>query len=123
MKIGEIMDFEQIKNEVEKQISEKRFIHSCGVAKRAQELAKIYGEDEDKAKIIGIAHDIAKEMPKEEALKYANENGIIFDEIEQKEPSLWHSKIGADIAVKRLRSSTHYCTATWKTDLWYITYR
>ena len=41
-------------------------------------------------------------MPKEEAIKYAKENRIIFDEIEEKEPSLWHSKIGADIAIKKL---------------------
>lgn len=40
-------------------------------------------------------------MPKEEALKYANENGIKFDEIEKNEPALWHSKIGADIAEKK----------------------
>lgn len=95
------MDFEQIKKEVEKAMSEKRFLHSLGVAKRAEELAKIYGEDAKKAKIIGIAHDIAKEMPKEEAIKYAKENEIVFDEIEKAEPSLWHSKLGADIAVKK----------------------
>lgn len=95
------MDFEQIKNEVEKVLSPKRFNHSMGVAKRAVELAKIYGEDEEKARIIGIAHDIAKEMQKEEAILYVKENGIIFDEIEEREPSLWHSKIGADVAIKK----------------------
>lgn len=95
------MDFEQIKKEVEKVLSPKRFNHSMGVAKRAEELAKIYGEDEQKAKIIGIAHDIAKEMPKEEAIKYVKENGIIFDEIEKQELGLWHSKIGASLATKK----------------------
>jgi predicted HD superfamily hydrolase involved in NAD metabolism len=96
------MDYEQIKEIVKNTLSEKRYIHSCGVAKRAVELASIYGEDEEKAKIIGIAHDIAKEIPKDEAFLYAKENNIIFDEIEQKEPGLWHSKLGADIAVKKL---------------------
>lgn len=95
------MNFEEIKKEVEKRLSEKRFLHSCGVAKRAQELARIYGEDEEKAKMIGIAHDIAKEMPKEEALSYIKENGITFDEIEKQQPELWHSKIGADICQKK----------------------
>lgn len=95
------MDFESIKKEVEKTLSNKRYIHSCGVAKRAAELAKIYKEDEEKARLIGIAHDIAKEMSKEDALKYAEQNDIVFDEIEQKEPALWHSKIGADIACKK----------------------
>jgi predicted HD superfamily hydrolase involved in NAD metabolism len=95
------MNYEEIKEIVKQTLSEKRYIHSCGVAKRAVELAKIYGEDEKKAQIIGIAHDIAKEIPKEEAILYANENNIVFDEIEQKECGLWHSKLGADIAVKK----------------------
>lgn len=95
------MNYEQIKEEVKNILSEKRFKHSVGVAKRAEELARIYGEDEEKARLIGIVHDIAKEMPKADALEYAKENEIIFDEIEKYEPSLWHSKIGADIAEKR----------------------
>lgn len=95
------MNFEEIKEEVKKALSEKRFLHSLGVAKRAEELAGIYGEDIDKARIIGIAHDIAKEMKKEAAICYVKENGIIFDEIEKQEPALWHSKIGADIAKKK----------------------
>lgn len=97
------MNYEQIEEYIKSILSEKRYIHSRGVAKRAQELARIYGEDEEKAKLIGIAHDIAKEIPKEEALKYAKENGIEFDEIEKNEPGLWHSKIGADIVEKKFK--------------------
>lgn len=96
------MKYEEVEKIVKETLSEKRYNHSVGVAKRAVELAKIYGEDIEKARIIGIAHDIAKQMPNEEAIKYVKENGIIFDEIEEKEPSLWHSKIGADIAIKKL---------------------
>lgn len=96
------MKYEEIEKIVKQTLSEKRYNHSLGVAKRAVELAKIHGEDQEKARIIGIAHDIAKEIPKEEAIMYVKENGIIFDEIEQKEPSLWHSKIGADMAIKKL---------------------
>lgn len=95
------MNFEEIKEEVKKVMSEERFKHSCGVAKRAGELAQIYGIDKEKAQLVGIAHDIAKEMPKHEAIEYAKKNNIIFDEIEQKEPGLWHSKIGADICEKK----------------------
>lgn len=95
------MNYEEIEEIVRNSMSEKRFLHSQGVAKRAIELASIYGEDIEKARKIGIAHDIAKEMPKEEAILYAKENGIVFDEIESKEPGLWHSKLGADMAVKK----------------------
>ncbi len=95
------MNYEEIEEYVKNKLTEKRFIHSQGVAKRAVELARIYEEDEEKAKIIGIAHDIAKEMTKEEGIRYATENRIEFDEIEKNEPGLWHSKIGADIVEKR----------------------
>lgn len=95
------MNYEEIEEIVKNTLSEKRFNHSKGVAKRAAELASIYGEDIEIAKKIGIAHDIAKEMPKEEALIYAKENKIVFDEIEKNEKSLWHSKLGAAIAVEK----------------------
>lgn len=95
------MDFEKIKEQAKKVLSEKRFLHSCGVAKRAAELASIYGQDIETARKIGIAHDIAKEMSKEEAIKYITKNNIIFDEIEKKQQELWHSKIGADISIKK----------------------
>ncbi len=95
------MNYKEIEEIVKNTISEKRFRHSQGVAKRAVELASIYGEDIETARKIGIVHDIAKEMPRQEALTYAKENGIVFDEIEAKEPGLWHSKLGADIAVKK----------------------
>ncbi len=95
------MNYEEIEKYIEGILTKKRFNHSKGVAKRAVELARIYGKDEEKAKLIGIAHDIAKEMPKEEAVEYAKENGIEFDEIEKNEPGLWHSKIGADIVEKK----------------------
>lgn len=95
------MQFEEIKKEVKKAMSNKRYNHSCGVAKRAVELARLYGINEEKAQLVGIAHDIAKEMPKKEVIEYASANNIVFDEIEKQEPGLWHSKIGADICEKR----------------------
>ena len=100
MKGKYIMKLEDIINDVRTRMSEKRFIHSLGVMKRIEELAKIYGVDIEKAKKVGIAHDVAKEMSIEESFKYASENGISFDEIEKEIPYLLHSKIGADIAKK-----------------------
>ena len=99
------MKLEDIINDVRTRMSEKRFIHSLGVMKRIEELAKIYGVDIEKAKKVGIAHDVAKEMSIEESFKYASENGISFDEIEKEIPYLLHSKIGADIAKKALQAN------------------
>ena len=90
--------FEEIDNRIKESLSEKRYIHSVGVAKRAKFLAKIYGEDEEKAELAGIIHDMAKEMPKEEMLNYAKKNNIEVDEIERIQVGLLHGKIAANIA-------------------------
>lgn len=91
----------QIDEDLKKEISEKRHKHSMGVMKKAEELAKIYGEDVNKAKLIGLAHDIGKELSKEEKLQYAIENKLGVDEIEKVNIGLLHAKIGADICKKR----------------------
>lgn len=95
------MEYEEIENDVKSVLSEYRFTHSLGVAKKAIELAKIYGVQEETAKKVGIAHDIAKEMTDEEMLEYVKNNNIEIDEIETVKPSLLHGKIGADIAAKK----------------------
>lgn len=95
------MEYKEIENDVKSVLSEYRFTHSLGVAKKAVELAKIYGVQEETAKKVGIAHDIAKEMTDEEMLEYVKTNNIEIDEIETVKPSLLHGKIGADIAAKK----------------------
>lgn len=95
------MEYKEIENDVKSVLSEYRFTHSLGVAKKAIELAKIYGVQEEIAKKVGIAHDIAKEMTDEEMLEYVKNNNIEIDEIETVKPSLLHGKIGADIAAKK----------------------
>lgn len=98
---GENSLLNQVHNDIKNALSEKRYRHSVGVMKRAEELAIKYGVDVTKAKLVGIAHDIAKEMPKEEKVRYCHENGIKIDEIEAVNVELLHAKIGADICKKK----------------------
>lgn len=91
----------EINEAVKKELSEKRYKHSVGVMEKAEELAKIYGADVNKAKLVGLAHDIGKELSREEKLQYAKENNIEIDEIEKINVGLLHGKIGADICKKR----------------------
>lgn len=93
--------FEKIRNDIQKILTEKRYNHSIGVAKKAEELAKKYNQNVQNAKLVGIAHDIAKQMEKEVAYEYANKHNIQFDEIEKNEPALVHSKIGASICKEK----------------------
>lgn len=92
---------ETIKEDLKQSLSEKRYIHSIGVMEMSEELAKIYNVDVETAKIAGLLHDIAKEMPKEEILKYVDENNIIITEVESINTGILHGKIGADIAKKK----------------------
>lgn len=85
----------EIDEDAKKMLSEKRYIHCKNVMKRAVELAKMYGVDEDKAMLTGLAHDIAKEIPKEEMFQYIEEHGIKIDEFERNNPGLLHGKVAA----------------------------
>lgn len=55
-------NIELMKELISKKMSNKRFIHTLGVADEAYKLAKRYGYDKNKAYLAGLLHDICKEM-------------------------------------------------------------
>ena len=65
-----MVEYEVVYEDVKKLVSEKRFKHSEGVVQRALEYAQIYGADENEVKLSAIAHDIAKELPKDKIITY-----------------------------------------------------
>ena len=95
------MKLEEIKEIVKQTLSEKRFHHSECVMKRCIEIAEKLDYDMEIAAKVGIAHDIAKEIPPDEKIKYMEDNNIEIDEIERENTSLLHAKIGKDIAIKK----------------------
>ena len=105
------MEIEQIEQIVKRTLSDKRYYHSVCVMEMCEELAKRYNADILKAKKIGLAHDIAKEIPDDKKLSYAKANNISIDYIEEKYPGLLHGKIGADIAKKTFGFSDDMCDA------------
>lgn len=92
---------DRINEDIKKELSEKRYNHSVGVMNKTMELARIYGVSVNKAKLVGLAHDIGKEISKEDKIKYMEDNGLEIDEIERVNVGLLHAKIGADICKKR----------------------
>lgn len=88
-------DFEKYESIIKERLSEYRFTHSMNVAKRARELAKIYGLDEDKAYLTGILHDITKETDYAEQEKYMDNLGIIPTELEKSNKLVYHQISGA----------------------------
>lgn len=88
---------QKIQQDLKKTLSQRRYLHSIGTMKLAEKLAKQYHVNKEEAALTGLAHDIAKELSKEEQIKYIEENHIPIDEIEQKNTGLLHGKIGAHI--------------------------
>lgn len=91
----------QIIEDLKQNLSEKRYLHSISTMEKAVELAKKYNQDEQIVKLTAIAHDIAKEMTKEEYIAYAKENNIELDKIDYIEIIALHGKIGAKITSKK----------------------
>lgn len=100
MESAEIL-LKQIDKDIKEVLSEKRYQHSISVMKKAEELAIKYGINVDEAKLVGLAHDIAKDMPKEEKMAYVKEHHIEMDDIEKMNIELLHAKIGADICKEK----------------------
>lgn len=92
-----MIKYEELYEIVKEKVLEKRFKHSEYVVKRALEYAEIYNVNKDIVKLCAIAHDIAKNLTKEENRKYIKKYNIRFNRIEKTNPNLWHSKIGAEI--------------------------
>lgn len=86
---------EKIKALLKERLDEYRYNHSLGVADAARELAKIYGEDEEKAYFAGLLHDITKNTSKEEQLQIIENGGIILNSEEKNNPKLWHAISGS----------------------------
>ena len=60
------MNLKQAKELVRSRLSDKRYEHTINVKKMAVKLAKIYGEDEERAALAALLHDSAKEISKDE---------------------------------------------------------
>ena len=79
-------------------IDEQRFMHSLGVRDTAEMLALRYGVDPEKARIAGILHDCAKNIPKDISIQKCEAAGIPLKPICYIEKGLVHSYLGAYIA-------------------------
>lgn len=91
----------KIKKELSKELDVKRYEHTLGVAYTAACLAMRYECDMTKAYIAGLLHDCAKGMSHEERLAYCKKHDLKVTEIEHKNPSLLHAKVGADMSRRK----------------------
>lgn len=94
------MTEEQMIEKLKTMIEPERLKHSLGVAEMAEKLAVHYGADPQKAKVAGILHDCAKNIPKDEAYDMCKRVGVHLKSICDIERGLIHPYLGAYIAKK-----------------------
>lgn len=92
------MDYAEITGELAKRLSTHRLRHSISVSQTAEWLAERFGCDREKARLAGLLHDMAREMPAQELLPRAQAFGIVVNDVEQAEPVLLHAPLAAKLA-------------------------
>ena len=88
----------KLRKQLEKELKPDRFDHTLGVAYTAASMAFVHGADVEKALIAGFLHDCAKCMSHEEQIKICEKHNIEISEVERRNHSLLHAKVGMYLA-------------------------
>lgn len=80
---------------IERILTPTRVQHSLGVAEAAVQLAELYDEDPGKARIAGLAHDLAREMRPADMLAEAMMRKLPMERVDRQVPVLLHGPIEA----------------------------
>lgn len=107
------MELEELKKELKLYLKddEKRYNHCIGVMNMCEKLATKYNVDIEKAKKIGLMHDMAKDLSKSEKLEYVDINKIECSKNERLLVEILHGKIAADICKKKYDFDDEMCRA------------
>ena len=76
-------------------LTPERVAHSLGVAELGAELAALYDEEPERARLAGIVHDLAREMRPADMLAEALMRKLPMERIERQAPVLLHGPIEA----------------------------
>ena len=80
---------------IERNLTEKRRIHTYAVAEEAKKLAQRYGEDVERAEIAALFHDFFRGVPEQALNGYVRQLGLSASYLNN--ANLAHSKIAAYI--------------------------
>lgn len=93
-------DISKIRKAMEKSLDPKRFEHTLGVAYTAAALAMCNQVDTEKAIVAGLLHDCAKGLSNDKRLSICEKRNMSVSEVERKNPSLLHAKVGSIMALE-----------------------
>lgn len=86
---------EEIKRDLRRRLTAKRYAHSLCVRRRAMELALLHGADYGRAGLAGLVHDVCHCERPEALLRYLRAHGARPDPLAMGHPQLWHAAAGA----------------------------
>ena len=97
---------EQLKEHLRQSVSERRYLHSLGVAQTAGEVLEHFGcrgytkswNGFRAPEFCGLAHDLAREMTDASLLEYCSKKGIVLSGEDIVSPVLAHGVVSAEIA-------------------------
>lgn len=92
------MTTEQMKEKLGSMLTDHRYTHSLGVMETAEEMARLFHADVQKAQIAGLLHDCAKQIDREIQLAMCDEMGVLLDDIKRESTALLHAELGAKLA-------------------------
>lgn len=90
--------FDKIRDQLKKDLTDKRYTHTLGVAYTAACLAMAHGQSRYQAYLAGLLHDCAKCFSDEEKLKLAKKAKITPNEAQKDNPDLLHAQLGSFVA-------------------------
>lgn len=87
-----------LRQKISPRLSSQRMAHTAGCEHEAVQLARLWGEDPEKAAVAGILHDVTKNLGYDEQLILCDKYGIILDNLQKDNPKLLHAITGAALA-------------------------
>lgn len=78
-----------------------RYAHVLRVARFAERLAFVHGEDPQRARLAGLYHDLARLYSTERLIDECTARGLPIDDFERAHPIVLHARLGAEIARER----------------------
>ena len=91
----------KIRIKLEKELDKDRFQHTLGVMYTSAAMAMRYEADLEQALLAGLLHDCAKCIPGDKKIQLCEKHYLGVSEVERKNPSLLHAKLGAFIAEEK----------------------
>ncbi len=91
----------KINKKLRKKLDKERYEHTLGVMYTASALAMCHNADIEQALLAGLLHDCAKCIPNDKKIKLCRKYRLEISDVELKNPSLLHAKLGALMARKK----------------------